>query len=236
VYLVLFDIDGTLLHGQGVGRRAMERAGRALLSEGFTLDGIDFAGALDPWIFAEAAARVGVADASARHDEFRAAYIVELERELQRGDIRPRVLPGVADLLSVLRTRSDVTLGLVTGNYRRAAPMKIAAVGIDPELFVLGAFGDDATTRPELVALALDRWTAAGGKAEPERVLVVGDTPRDVECAHANGCRCLAVATGWHTEEALVAARADFVARDLTNPAVLLDLLVYPSGAQLPPQ
>jgi phosphoglycolate phosphatase len=225
VFLLLFDIDGTLLLGHGAGRRAMERAGRALLGEAFTLDGIDFGGALDPWIFEQAARRAGIADARAHHDAFRAAYLVELRRALEAGEVRPEALPGVGSLLALLAERADVTLGLVTGNYRQAAPLKISAAGLSPDAFSLGAFGDEAPTRPELVALALGRWSERGARPDPDRVIVIGDTPRDIDCAHANRCRCLAVATGWHSAETLRAAGADAVVPDLTDPSRLLGML-----------
>src|SRR5581483_1398495 len=80
--LVLFDIDGTLLRTQGVGAAAMERAGRRLLGPSFTLDGIDFGGALDPWIFRQAAERLGHDDPNQHHPAFRDAYLVELARGL----------------------------------------------------------------------------------------------------------------------------------------------------------
>lgn len=223
--LVLFDIDGTLLLGQGAGARAMERAGRGLHGESFSLSGIDFGGALDPWIYAQAVAAAAVAAAEHAHDLFHEAYLIELARELARPEGKPALLPGVTQALERLGAHTAVTLGLVTGNYTRAAAMKLRAVGIDPEQFHVGAFGDDAPTRPELVRLALERWAARGAKASGDAVVVIGDTPRDVDCAQRNGCRCVAVATGRHSAEALAAAGADVVLRDLTDLAPVLELL-----------
>jgi phosphoglycolate phosphatase len=223
--LALFDIDGTLLHGTGVGVRAMERAGRRVLGPEFSLSGIDFAGGLDTWIYGEAARSMKFAAAKERHSEFHDAYLEELARQLVESRPPPSILPGVAEALSYLCTLPSVTLGLVTGNYRRAAPMKLRAVGIDPDQFTIGAFGDEAETRPELVRLALHRWKALGKDPKPEHVVVVGDTPRDVHCAQSNGCRCLAVATGRHSVAELEAAGADIVARDLTDLSPLLALL-----------
>jgi len=83
VRLLLFDIDGTLLRAHGIGARAMERAGRRVLGAGFTLDGIDFGGALDPWIFREAARRLGHDDPSEFHAAFRDEYLAELPGEIE---------------------------------------------------------------------------------------------------------------------------------------------------------
>jgi phosphoglycolate phosphatase len=226
--LVLFDIDGTMLHSHGAGSRAMERVGRTLLGPDFSLAGIDFGGALDPWIYREALLRIGRCAADDDHERFHEAYVVELARELAEGRPLPSVLPGVAEALALLSTRPNVTLGLVTGNYARAAALKLRAAGIDPELFRIGAFGDDAPTRPDLVRLALERWAAAGAHAHPDAVVVIGDTPRDVDCAHRNGCRCLAVATGRHSRQALIDAGADFVADDLSDLTPLFQLLALP--------
>jgi phosphoglycolate phosphatase-like HAD superfamily hydrolase len=93
-------------------------------------------------------------------------------------------------------------------------------------LFLAGAFGHAAPTRPELVGLAIERWRARGARPDPDRVVVIGDTPRDVDCARKNGCRSVAVATGWHTASALEAAGADVVLRDLTELPAALDRLL----------
>jgi phosphoglycolate phosphatase len=221
--LVLFDIDGTLLRAQGLGLVLMERVGRRLLGPTFTLDGIDFGGALDPWIFREAAGRLGHDDPSHLHPEFRDAYLAELARELDLGERRPILLPGVLPALAAFRDDPIATLGLVTGNYGRAVPLKLRAAGFDTAQDVVGAFGDDAPTRPDLVRLAMEQWRARGADADPRRVVVIGDTPRDIDCAKKNGCRSVAVATGWHSVEQLEAGGADLVLRDLTGLTAELD-------------
>jgi phosphoglycolate phosphatase-like HAD superfamily hydrolase len=223
--LLLFDIDGTLLRAHGIGARAMERAGRRLLGPAFTLDGIDFGGALDPWIFREAARRAGHDDASALHPAFRDAYLTELAVEIARAEQRPVILPGVAAALATIGGDASATIGLVTGNYGGAVPLKLRAVDIDPAQFVVGAFGDDAPTRPDLVRLAMARWAARGAEPDPRRVVVIGDTPRDVDCAKRNGCRSLAVATGWHARAELEATGADVVVPDLTELPQVLDAM-----------
>jgi phosphoglycolate phosphatase len=220
--LVLFDIDGTLLAGQGIGGYAMERAGRKIVGEAFTLDGIDFGGALDPWIYREALARMGRADALELHDAFHDEYIAELTLAIASGARRPQMIDGVAGALASFAGVPSYTLGLVTGNYTRAVPLKLGAAGIDHTQFVLGAFGDEAPTRPELVRLAIERWMARGGPGDPERVVVIGDTPRDIDCAKKNGCLCIAVATGRHTVQELDGLGADRVVPNLAGLAEIL--------------
>ncbi|HKP60319.1 MAG TPA: HAD family hydrolase [Polyangiales bacterium] len=225
--LLLFDIDGTLMVGYGAGTRAMLRAGRALFGERFDLEGVMIGGGMDPVIFAQAMARLGVADVSAHHDGFRDLYLQELSHELTNAAKRPHVLPGVTQLLQQLALRDDVVIGLVTGNYRAAVPIKFAAVGLQLETFVIGAFGDCGPTRPDLVRLALERAAAHAGFAfDPRQTFVIGDTPRDVDCALHHGCVCLAVATGGHTAEELRSAGAQHVTSDLSDANVLLSLLM----------
>ena len=223
--VVLFDIDGTLMHGYGAGTRAMTRAGRAVCGAGFDLDGIMIGGGLDPVIYRQAALKMGLADPDLLHDGFRDRYFEELRIELNGAARRPHVLPGVVALLEALAAKSDVAVGLVTGNYRAAVEIKFSAIGLEHE-FVAGGFGDDATTRPALVPIALERMRARlGGLPAMRDVIIVGDTPRDIDCALTNGCVCLAVATGGHSHAELEAAGAHRVAADLGDPRALLELL-----------
>ena len=224
--LLLFDIDGTILLTDGAGGRAMLQAARRMFGPEFSFDGISFAGRLDPDIILEACGRQGARLTDTEHRAFRRAYAETLETELALPTTNSRVLPGVKDLLEQLRHRTDVTLGMLTGNYAHTGPIKLQSVGIDPAWFTVRAFGDEAEDRPALVRVALARYAATQGGAIATRdVIVIGDTPLDVECAHVNGCQCLAVATGSFSEHDLRAAGAERVARDLSDPAPLLRMI-----------
>jgi phosphoglycolate phosphatase len=228
--LLLWDIDGTLLLTDGAGMRGMARAGRTLYGDSFRWDGVKASGRLDPLIFEDALARNGMVPSEAMHRTFHDAYIRELEEELVRVGERARTMPGIRDTIATLRarraSRNDVVQGIVTGNYTRAAPLKLRACGLDPAWFEIGAFGDEGRTRPDLVALALARCAKSTGWApDPKRVVVIGDTPFDVECAHAHGCVAFAVATGIHGMAELAAAGADVVVKDLSDPTPLLALV-----------
>jgi phosphoglycolate phosphatase-like HAD superfamily hydrolase len=223
---VLFDIDGTLLRGYGAGTRAMGRAGRAVCGESFTLDGVMIGGGLDPVIYHEAARNMGLTDPLLLHDPFRDRYLAELQAELLAAERRAHLLPGVLSLLAELERRSDVLVGLVTGNYQRAVPIKFEFVGLGLARFVAGGFGDDAPTRPGLVPIALERMRCAvGTTVRMQDTIIVGDTTRDVDCALQNGCRCLGVGTGAHGLEELLSAGAGRVVEDLSDPEPLLSWL-----------
>lgn len=229
-FLLLFDIDGTLLLTAGAGTRAMASAGQELFGSHFSLDGFDAAGKLDPVIFNELAVLHGINDADLYREAFRDAYLVYLQQELDRTADRVCLMPGIRRTLSELRSRNqasgDIQMGLLSGNYRAAVPIKFSAVGIDLAWFEISALGEDAPTRSDLTQFAMlryaDRW---GRKPDPKRVIVIGDTPRDVTCAKAHGCVSFAVATGRYSTGDLEFAGADIVVKDMGDSSVLFDLI-----------
>lgn len=219
--LILFDIDGTLMITGGAGSRAILSAGRQVFGASFDWGPITV-GLLDPQIYAQLAEHNAVADPAAHHDAYYTAYLAALDDELERHAADIKVMPGVHDLLARLHGEADTTLGIVSGNYAAAARRKLRAAGLPMEWLVVTAYAEDGVDRAALVAVAIERCERqTGRRVRPERVVVVGDTPRDVACAHANGCRCLAVATGRYDERALAEAGADRVVSDLTDPATL---------------
>jgi phosphoglycolate phosphatase-like HAD superfamily hydrolase len=228
--LLLWDIDGTLLLTDGAGMRGMARASRKIYGEWFRWDGVKASGRLDPVIFEDALSRNGLTTSEDAHRQFHDAYLAELEVELERVGAAARTMPGIREILATLLERSasrkDVVQGLLTGNYARAAPLKLRACGLDPEWFVVNAFGDEGKTRPDLVALAMKRCADRfGWMPDPRSVIVIGDTPFDVECARAHGCVAFAVATGLHGIEELRASGADVVVDDLSDPTPLFALV-----------
>ena len=223
--LLLFDVDGTLLKSHGGALRAMTRAARRLFGPTFSLDEVDRNGRLDPNIIAAALKLHGLEATPKQLDAFRTNYIEELRTELRLFWL----LPGAIELLEQLRAVEDVVLGLVTGNYAEVARIKLLAVGIDPAWFVANGFGDQAATRSELVRRAIQSAASLVERSIQRRdVIIIGDTPRDVDCAKANGCACVAVATGNYGVEVLAATEADVVLRDLTTPAPLWAMLDNP--------
>ena len=221
--LVLFDVDGTLLLTGGAGMRAMKAVACELFGMTFRWDGIVVSGHLDPLIFAEAAALNGLDDVATHHERFRRRYLEQLVVELELGRAQIRIMPGIRESLSRLRETRAATLGLLTGNYSDAIPIKLSAIGIEPAWFEVTAFGDEAADRRALAALAISKYEEQlGATIDPRRVVVVGDTPRDVDCAHAHGCYAFAVATGRYDAAALAAAGADRVVDDLSDPTPLI--------------
>jgi phosphoglycolate phosphatase len=224
--LVLFDIDGTLVLTGGAGKRGMTRAFESLFGIPDAFAAISLAGRTDTSILEDALARHGVPFTSKDIAAFRSRYLDCLRQEVAQTTAGKQVLPGILPLLSVLDTSSQSFLGLLTGNYAEAAEVKLGHFDLW-RYFRCGAFGEDAHDRNHLVPIALDRARACGlpFDIDADRVVVVGDTPRDVACAHAHGARIVAVATGEYSAGELREAGAEVVFEDLSDtPAVLASI------------
>lgn len=210
--LVLFDIDGTILSAPGAGRRALSRALEQIYGTAGAVNGYDFRGRTDRSIVLELMCGAGLAP-DAVHAAMEAcfdAYALALAEEIGDG-ARVRVLPGVADLVGRLAATPSVTLGLLTGNTDQGARIKLLPTGLWPR-FRTGAYGSDHADRRELPGLAARRAQALTGYAyRPRDVLVLGDTPLDIECARAFGAIAVAVATGQHSRDELAGERPDFL-------------------------
>ncbi|HEX9050976.1 MAG TPA: HAD family hydrolase [Anaeromyxobacter sp.] len=224
----LFDVDGTLVSAGGAGRRAFERAmaERCGPVDGALRD-LRLDGLTDRLIVREALALLGRPFDDAFCDGLLGAYVEHLRTEILGPGYA--VLPGVVAALEALAARGAV-LGLCTGNVVEGARLKLGRGGLD-RYFDWGAravfgFAADGEEREKLVHAALRRAAARLGRPVPAReVLVVGDTPRDVDAAHHAGCPVLAVATGRYSEAELRACGADHVAPALDHPDALRVLL-----------
>jgi len=220
-HLVLFDIDGTLLRSEGVGIGAMLRAFTRIHGDrGFSFEGVEIAGALDGLLFQRVMARHGLPADDAAHEQFQRVYREELETSFIPS--RVRQMPGAAELARRLSERGVAT-GLLTGNYRETALIKVAVAGFDTAHFPFGAFGADGPSRRHLTPVAISRASAHHGRAfEARHVTVIGDTPLDIDCAKAHGCRALAVGTGTYAVEVLRVAGADLAVADLSDTEAML--------------
>lgn len=225
--MILFDVDATLISTHGVGVLAMQDAGRALYGPRFTVERTEFAGRLDPLIIEDLHRDNGIEPTAAGASRFRRLYRDNLVSRLNASS-RARALPGVTPLLSRLQERNGVARGLLTGNFPETGSIKLHACGIDPEIFHIRVWGDESPRSParreDLPPVAFGRYTEQFGRpVEPESVVVIGDTPYDVRCARANGCRSIGVATGRYNAAALEHAGADLVLPDLSDTRRILD-------------
>jgi phosphoglycolate phosphatase-like HAD superfamily hydrolase len=220
MYICLFDIDGTLLSSGGAGKTAMEVALAAEFGVPPSSNDVPFAGRTDRVIARDLLRSHGLDDSSTNWQRFLTAYLRLLPGCLANST--GRVLPGIAALLEALRSRDDVTLGLLTGNVRDGARLKLGHYGIF-EYFAFGGFGDHHLSRDDV---ARDALAAAHGHVKgpvsAERIWVIGDTPFDIQCARSIGARAVAVATGLHSCEILAAVEPDLVLADFSDAEPLL--------------
>jgi phosphoglycolate phosphatase len=218
--LVLLDIDGTILLTPGAGRRAIVAAIGEQLGTTRELKRIDFAGKTDPQIIAELLEAAGEREppGADRIDAICRRYVELLAAELDRPTTRTTVMPGVHRLLDRLDREPGVVLGLLTGNIAPGAELKLRSGGIDPGRFRVGAYGSDAAHRPDLPPIAARRAAPFFGR-EPSghEVVIIGDTPADIECGQCIQARSVAVATGGYSRADLQACRPYAVFDDLSD-------------------
>ncbi len=203
--LVLFDIDGTLLNSGGVGRASMQRA----LNEVFGSPGnpsYRYDGKTDKQIVRDVMRLEGHTDEhiDSQMSKLIDLYLDGLRQGIETRTFKVRPLDGVPEILDALEARDDVVLGLLTGNVEKGARAKLTAAGIDPDRFRVNAFGSDHEHRPMLPAIAQRRaGEHLGREIAGEKVIVIGDTPADIECGRELGARAIGVATGHYSVEQL---------------------------------
>ena|SRR5436190_18631048 len=214
--VILFDIDGTLIHSARAGIRGMNAAFLSLYGVPGALDHVPLAGRTDRAIVTDGFKAIGREPDEAGIRAVRDAYFEHLPIELARPLPDSRVLPGVFELLDALDGRDDVSVGLLTGNFERGASIKLGHFRLWSR-FTFGAFGDDHHDRRALVPIAMDHVARNGASVPASRVVIIGDTPLDVDCAQVHGAKCIGVATGPFSSADLSAASADLVVESLED-------------------
>lgn len=167
-----------------------------------------YGGKTDRQIVRDLMRREGFTDDSidAQMDQLLESYVAGLPGELESRSRTVLVCDGVIELLDALDKEERVVVGLLTGNIETGARAKLTAAGIDPSRFRVNAFGSDRELRPELPAVAQRRASELlGVEVQGNRLVIIGDTPHDIQCGEAIGARAIAVATGGYSVEQLAA-------------------------------
>lgn len=226
---ILFDVDGCLISTGGAGTRSWRGAFQALYDIPADIGEFTEAGMTDPEVGSLTFERViGRKPSDREMARLLGAYLERLDEEVRRSQ-GYRVMPGVETLLPRLVT-AGILLGIVSGALEAAAHTKLARGGLN-RFFCFGGYGSDSRDRGTLTRVAIERAGRIHGHTlDAGRVLVVGDTPRDIDAAHAAGAVAVGVATGKYSVEQLRAAKADF-----TLPTLESSLPGVPEAAGRPP-
>lgn len=213
--LLLFDIDGTLIHSGGAGVHALKSAFKERFGIADDLRGIEIAGMTDSGIVVSILKKHDISATNENVSAFLDSYVHFLSLELPRR--KGKLLPGVLDLLADLKSRPHLVLALLTGNVSRGAQLKLEHYGVW-HFFEFGAFADDHQDRNRLGSFARGRAQEKHRREfSASQIDVIGDTPRDIACGKAIGARTIAVATGTWSRERLAEHQPDFLIDDLSD-------------------
>ena len=223
--LLLFDIDGTLLLSDGVGRRTIREALSDIVGRPVSSETVSFSGRTDPAIMRDVLLESGCSPEEAEEllPECLSTFAAIFQDRVQPENMT--VLPGVIELLDTIAERYDRSLGLVTGNLDVTAEAKLKAGGLDG-YFSFGAYGSDHEDRNQLPGVAMERARAHGhDPVSTERTVVIGDTEHDIGCSRHAGISVVAVATGKIPYDVLHGHSPDLLLRDLAVHDELLRFL-----------
>jgi phosphoglycolate phosphatase len=214
VRLVLFDIDGTLVHTGGAGVKAFARTFATEFSVADGFERLKFAGRTDLSLVREFFGFNQIAPTPENFERFFERYVFWLDHIIRES--RTELCPGVWEMIRALEQLPQPPLpGLLTGNIRLGAEIKLRHFDLW-DVFQTGAFADDHEERDQIAAVARQRGSRILGEAlRGDQVVVIGDTPFDIRCARAIGAKSLAVATGGALLEELKTCRPDWAIPDL---------------------
>ena len=225
--VILFDIDGTLLISRGIGREAKRRAMLECFGTTGDLDSHVFGGKTDWGILADLLAPQGYSKSDIGREMD--AYEAVMARHMRAISpaYRAEPLAHALELLHDLRQRGDVLIGLVTGNTSKTAAIKLEMAGFDPDWFAIGAFGNESHERADLTRLARSRAADyLERRLNGTDIIVIGDTPADIEAARAIDAVAVAVRTGYAERDCLIASEPDFLLADLGSFQELVLVLI----------
>ena len=181
--LVLLDIDGTLLRTHGLGLEAMAAAGAEVFGAPFPTEKVDTSGRLDHLIFREVCAVAGFPDDDDHMARFRTAYVREMHDRLKAEPERLVTMPGTLALVDLLHDDPNVEVGVLTGNWEETGVAKMEQAGFDTSRISVRSWGDCGLHRRDLVPHAMKQAQATRPDLRPSQVVVLGDTPKDIDCA-----------------------------------------------------
>ncbi len=219
--LILFDIDGTLINAGGAGMRSLNRAFYELFGKENAFDNVAMAGKTDTQIIKEGLKLHGFPYEDGNLSNMVDMYLYFLLDEIKNP--WRKIKPGIKEALNMFN-QMGLPLGLLTGNLEKGARIKLSPFGLY-EYFLDGAFGSDHEDRDRLLPIAIGKFLRKGFNFSVKDCIVIGDTPRDVQCAKIHSAYCIAVATGPYTKEDLLKTDADIVLDSLKDAETCINFI-----------
>ena len=221
--LYLFDIDGTLITSGGAGETSYREAVEEFCGTLAPLEGLNFAGNTDTGLARNILSAAGMEPSQENVVALLDSYLGKLAERIHRHE--GRLLPGIIALLDRMKERPDCVLALLTGNLAVGAEVKLTHYGVW-HYFGFGAYADDHHLRNELGPVAQARALEEHGEEfPPDRIYVIGDTPRDIECGKAFGALTVGVATGKYSRAELASHDPDFLFDDFSDPDAVMEAI-----------
>ncbi len=224
--LILFDLDGTLLTTGGIGQRSSKKALETVFGTAKNLEKIYLGGRTQEAIFADTLKDAGIdqLDYQAKRDQLYDYLLKTFIDGIKNGTHSIKPLPGALEVVDVLRSNENISLGIVTGNHMDIAVLKLTQAGFNPGWFPVGAFGHESASRPDLVSMAQKRAEAKTGLNFPGKsTIVVGDTTRDVLSAKSVNAMSIALTSGTDTRQMLKAVKPDFIFDEIKEVLAILE-------------
>lgn len=224
--LLLFDIDGTLIHAGGAGIRAVNRAFSFIYDIEDAMHGIKPDGKTDPLILREMFRNTLNRDyLDVEAARIYRSYLLYLEQEMKKRN-PITVLDGILQILEAISLRDDLKLGIATGNIEEGAWIKLRYSGLD-SYFKFGAFGSDSEDRCEIIRIAIERGERILNNCRGfDEIFVIGDTPFDIIHGRAAGATVFGVATGSYSLKDLEVYNPDYLFEDLGDVETALKVFV----------
>jgi phosphoglycolate phosphatase len=214
-HLVLFDIDGTLVHCGPTPRRAFKQALMDVFGTAGPIDNWIFDGKTDPLIVQELMNEAGAAHDQSLVDKALELYAEAVKKELPK-EAKKIIYPGVVALLNELENM-PVLIGLLTGNVKKGAKAKLESMGLW-NYFSFGAFADDSAIRRELADIAVEKaFKISGQRFSGRQIVIIGDTEHDIKCGKHLGAKSIGVGTARSSALQLLVHGADYAFDDFSD-------------------
>jgi phosphoglycolate phosphatase-like HAD superfamily hydrolase len=212
--LIIWDIDGTILDCKGCGRKALSLTFERLYGHQDAFVDVDLTGKIDIEVISEI---VSHHDIPLFDLNIFMGHYGEVLNEVMGRTEGIDLLPGVEDILKYFSNKKDYYFSIATGNCKTGAMGKLKYCQVN-HFFETGAYGDEAHNRAKLIEMAIENAKSFYGQVfEKKSIFYLGDTPKDIEAAKANGIQSVAVSTGYYTHEALKNHLPNYLLKDMQN-------------------